>query len=309
MTDFDALRALIAVQEHGNLTAAARALECPKSTLSRRLAALEAALGHPLTHQKSGRLLLNDAGSCYAGYGERILALAEEAQRSVASFSREMRGEIRVWVDQPLARGWATRTFNDFLGRYSEISLDVRVLPPGGLPATDGTDLWLACDGRRLSALKRSPLGLWRRRLYAMAADGPCRLLEDPGGLGDCPWIGLAGESAQIELRHPSSGALWRLEPRPRLRVDSLEMLADAIARGYGIGVLPSWLAECPRHGLRGQYARVLGEWQAEPVEISCHLPKGPRPRRLQVLVEYLHTHLPKRWALEPVESAVPAGA
>ncbi|EXJ14210.1 LysR family transcriptional regulator [Imhoffiella purpurea] len=305
MTDFDALRALVALQEHGNLTAAARALECPKSTLSRRLAALESALGHPLTRQEGGRLLLSDAGSCYAGYGERILTLAEEARHSVAAFSREMRGEVRVWVDQPLARGWATRTLNDFLARYPEVSLEVRVLPPGGLPTADGTDLWLACDDRGLPGLKRTPLGRWRRRLYTRAEEGPCRRLGAPSKLDACPWIGLVSEPAEIRLGHPSREDGYGHRPRARLRVDSLEMLADAIARGYGIGVLPSWLAECPRHGLRGHYARVLEDWEAEPVDLSCHLPRGARPRRIQVLVDHLHAHLPKRWALESGDSSL----
>ena len=299
MTDFDTLRALVALQSHGNLTAAARALDCPKSTLSRRLAALEATLGHVLTRQEGGRLLLNDAGCCYASYGRRILELAEEGRRSVAALSQEMRGEVRVCVDQPLARGWATRTLNEFLVCYPEVSLEVRVLAPGVVPAVDGTDLWLACDMRVLAGLKGAPLGRWDRRLYTAAQEGPCGLLEDPGGLGDCPWIGQAGEPAQVLLRHSSSGERHRLEPSPRLRVDSLEMLADAIARGYGIGLLPSWLAECPRHGLRGQYVRVLGDWEAAPVELSYHVPQGPRARRIQVLVEHLRARLPRRWVLD----------
>lgn len=306
MTDFDTMQALVALREHGNLSAAARALDWPKSTLSRRLAALEETLGHTLTRYEGGRLLLSEAGCCYAGYGERIMALAEEGRRSVAAFSREMRGEIRVWIDQPLAHGWATRMLNDFLADHPEISLAVRVLPPGALPTVDETDLWLACDARTLSEFRRTPLGRWRRRLYTTAQEsGTCRLLADPSALGNCPWIGLADESGQILLRPPTSDTLHRFEPRTRLRVDSLAMLADTVARGYGIGILPSWLAECPRHGLHGQFTRVLGDWEATPVELSCHVPQGPRARRIQVLVEYVHAHLPSRWALAPTQPAL----
>lgn len=75
-------------------------------------------------------------------------------------------------------------------------------------------------------------------------------------------------------------------------------MPADTIARGYGIGVLPSWLAECPRHGLRGQFARVIGDWEAAPVELAGHVHRGPRVRSIQVLAEYLRTHIPRRWTL-----------
>jgi len=280
-------------------------MDCPKSTLSRRLAALEAALGHPITRQEGGRLLLSEAGCRYAEYGEQILALAEEGRRSVAACSREMRGEIRMWLDQPLVRGWATRTLNDFLVQYPDISLEVRLLSPGALPLADGTDLWLACDTRGLTGLKRVPLGRWQRRLYsAVAEEHACRRIASPAGLGECPWIGLMDEPRQIPLHHSKSGERYRLEPRARWRVDSIEMLADAIARGYGIGVLPSWLAECPRHGLHGQFIRVLGDWEATPVELSYHVPQGPRAWRIRILVEHLRAHLPRRWALVPTEPA-----
>jgi DNA-binding transcriptional LysR family regulator len=301
MADLEALRALLALREEGNLTAAARTLAWPKSTLSRRLAALEAELGQPLTRQDTGRLAVNDAGTCYAGYAERILALAEEARRSVAALSQEMLGSVRVWIDPAFAQGWATRTLNEFLAEHPRVHMAVSVLPPAGLPPAGATDLWLACDTRTLPELRRTPLGRWHRRVYTAAAPhGPCCRLDHPHAISACTWIGLAADTGPVVLEHAERGERHSLEPPARLRLDSVAMLADAIARGYGIGILPSWLAECPRHGHRGRFARVLEDWQAPPIELSYHVPRGARPRRIDVLVDYLRARLPPRWALPP---------
>lgn len=52
--EFESLRIFLAVADHGGLLAAARALELPKQTVSRRLAALEAEIGvELLAHERA----------------------------------------------------------------------------------------------------------------------------------------------------------------------------------------------------------------------------------------------------------------
>ncbi|MEA3641385.1 MAG: LysR family transcriptional regulator [Lamprobacter sp.] len=299
MTDFDTLRALLALRAQGNLTAAAQALGCPKSTLSRRLATLEDALGQRLTRQASGRLMLSDAGVVYASYAERMLELADEARRSLEMLSTDMRGALTVWLDHQLARGWTTRVLNDFLAVHPEVTLSARVVSPDALPEAESNDLWLSCDQRMLPQLKRIALGRWQRRLYTAAAEqGQCCLLDDPSALEDCPWLTMAGEPDRISLRHSKRGDVYRIQPGARMTVDSQWMLADAIARGYGIGMLPGWVAECPRHGFRGQFQRVLADWEGDATVVFLHVPCGPRPCRVHALIEHIKDRLPRRWAL-----------
>jgi DNA-binding transcriptional LysR family regulator len=300
MIDFDPLRAVLALARHHSLSAAARALDCPKSTLSRRIALVEQTLGHALTRQENGRLILTEAGWHYAGYCERILELADEGRRAVDQLATGISGELRIGISPEMTRGWISRALNEFLDHYPGLCLDVHVAHPGTLTNGTGLDLWIQCGEAALPGMKRLPLGRWERRIYTAAPpDSPCRNLDGPDGLPDCPWICLAGEAQQTILHHTGNGTRRSVRLTPRLRVASMQMLADCIARGYGIGILPSWLAECPRHGLRGQFSRVLDGWQAPAIELALYLPPGPRTRRCDLLVEHLHTRLPPRWALE----------
>lgn len=301
MSDFAALRAVLALREHPNLSAAARALGWPKSTLSRRLSMLEGELGQRLTRQEGGRLLLSDAGLRYAGYAQRILALAEEARCSLSAEAQAMEGALRVWVSPEMTSGWATRVLNDFLIRHPRIRLEVTVVPKAGLPGDTGVDVWIACgEESRLPGLRHVPLGQWTRRLYA-SVSGTCRCaqLQTPEELLDgCSWVELAGESPTIALRRVGAQEHCLIEPQARLKVDSLPMQADVIARGYGIGILPAWLAECPKHGLKGRFRPVLQGWEAPPLSLSLKVAAAPRAHRVDALIAHLRASLPPRWAL-----------
>lgn len=299
MTDFEPLRAVLALARHRSLSAAARALDCPKSTLSRRIALIEQTLGHTLTRQEDGRLILTEAGWHYAEYCERILELAAEGRRAVGQLATGISGELRIGISPEMTRGWFSRTLNEFLDHYPGLRLAVYVTQPGTQAHDTGLDLWIHCGETALPGLQRLPLGRWERRIYTAAPPGgPCLDLHSPDELPDCPWISLAGDAQQTVLQHTGDGTHRSVHLAPRLRVASMPMLADCIARGYGIGILPAWQAECPRHGLRGQFSRVLGDWQAPAVELALYLRRGPRSRRCALLIEHLQARLPPRWAL-----------
>ena len=62
MDRLEAMRMLVATADHGSLSAAARHLEVPVPTLSRKVAELEARLGATLLIRTAGKLSLTDAG-------------------------------------------------------------------------------------------------------------------------------------------------------------------------------------------------------------------------------------------------------
>lgn len=291
MHDFDALRALLALQQHGTLSAAAGQLGCPKSTLSRRLASLENTLGHRLTRPEGSRLALTEAGREYARYGQRILDLAHQAHLAVEATREAMTGTLRVGIGHGLGVQWATGALNAFLERHPGIRMEVTWIPAGIRPNPAQADLWLCCAREEVPGLHRIPLGAWRQEIYA-AAGADCPEALAPETLAACPWMLLKG-TRTIPLRHRDSGQEVHLTPEARMTLDTLPMLAAAIAGEGGIGLLPRWYAQCPRHGLHSRLRRILKAWEPPPVELALYLPPPPRSRRLQALADHLQAQAP----------------
>ena len=63
--DLNAVAIFVRIVETGSLSAAARTLQIPKTTVSKRLAVLEAALGVALITRTTRKLRLTEAGKAY----------------------------------------------------------------------------------------------------------------------------------------------------------------------------------------------------------------------------------------------------
>lgn len=91
--NFDDLRFMLAVAETGTTLAAARLLRVSQSTVSRRIVALEEALGIELFDKRRTGYVLTEAGS-------RLLAPAEMVRQSVDAFSGAVDSLSREFPEQ-----------------------------------------------------------------------------------------------------------------------------------------------------------------------------------------------------------------
>ena len=80
----------------GAITAAARRLGLRKSTVSRRLSALEERLGSRLLERNTRGLRLTDAGRAYHARCVRIVAEAREANRELSDARGAAEGTLRI---------------------------------------------------------------------------------------------------------------------------------------------------------------------------------------------------------------------
>ena len=99
MVKLDDMRLFAALAEAGSFTAAARRLEIPKQTLSRRIAELEHALATQLVLRTTRRVKLTAAGAQYAARCADVARLADEANRALTHARDALRGPIRITRD------------------------------------------------------------------------------------------------------------------------------------------------------------------------------------------------------------------
>jgi len=300
MSNYTALRTLVTLRQEKSLTAAAKFLEIPKSTLSRRLAILEEQLGYRLTHQVKGRLLLTQAGDCYANYANSILKMVEEAKQSLQNLSRETQGSLKIQLCPELSRGWATKTLNLFLKQHQEVQLEINTFYSDRniSEKQQEADLYISCSPLNLTRYKQQPLGQWQLAIY-QAADQEINLLEVESldELQALDWIMPTSEKSMTLINNQTKETK-QLVSQPRLQVDSLTMQAEAIANGYGVGVLPRWMAECKKNSLSGNLKKIITSWEVEPVILRLYYKTTASPAT-QALIKHLRQNLPSRWRLE----------
>src|SRR4030095_1992691 len=99
--EFRHLRAFIALVDHGSITAAAQALGLAQSTVSESLAALERALGTPVTLRRRGApdVLLTAAGQAMLPHARKMLDSLDDAYKDVAGGADRGRGTFDTHND------------------------------------------------------------------------------------------------------------------------------------------------------------------------------------------------------------------
>ncbi|MGO2132290.1 MAG: LysR family transcriptional regulator [Halomonas sp.] len=298
MHDFDELAAFDAIMTSGSLTRSAREIGLAKSTLSRRIAQLEARLGQTLLRRQANRLIPTEAGLVYHDYCCQILSLASQSREALADLSEAVRGRLTLEVHCSLARSWAAKVVETFLASHPEVELTLQVREhPECSPESQCAQVWLGELPSNIS-LRAEPLGQLSQRLYA----SPDYLTRHrtpahPEELAHHPWIDLLGTTHEgLTLHHPEQGRFCFRPPRSRLCVDLPMLQVDAIVRSQGIGVLPDWIVAKREDHHPGELVPCLTEWRPTPLAVTLLSPYGQHSRRLDALLDALRQAVPTAW-------------
>jgi DNA-binding transcriptional LysR family regulator len=241
--DWEDLRIFLAVHRAGTLTAAAARLRVNQSTVSRRLAALESAIGTRLFERAPGGLRPTSAAEGIVPAAERLEAEALAIGRALSGAESRVEGVVRVTATEGLGIHLVAPALAELHrahpGLQVELLLDSRSLSLSRREA----DLALRLARPRQAGLVARKLGEVHSALYASA-----RYLEERGrpALRD----GLAGHA--VLAYDESLGALpesrWMAQRARRsacaLRTNSVLALLRAAEAGVGLGLLPCYLAE-----------------------------------------------------------------
>ena len=125
MDRLEAMSTFLAVVEHGSLSAAARRLNTPLATVSRKISELESRLRTKLFDRTTHRLVLTGAGSSYVAACKRILAEVSEAERAASGEYVAPTGELTVTAPVGMGRIYLIPILADFFKAYPEIDVSL----------------------------------------------------------------------------------------------------------------------------------------------------------------------------------------
>ena len=297
MQDLNDLNLFVAVVTHGGFSAAARALDAPKSRLSRRIAGLEDDLGVRLLERSTRRLQVTDVGHDVYRHARAAMSEAEAIDAIVLQRKGEPQGLVRVAAPPGIDRLIAT-SLPALLARYPKLRvqvivsnrrvdlIDERVDVAVRVRETLDTDADL-----QMKVISRAP-GVLLASPDLLAAHGPP---EGPQGLATYPTVGLTDVSGPERwVLHNPAGDKVELLHEPRLSSSSPSIVRQAIADGVGVAVLPEW---CCRELLdSGRLVRILPDWTRR--EGLIHIVFTSRRRQLpgvRAVIDFLAEALDTR--------------
>lgn len=288
--DLDSLRIFLAVADHGGLLAAARALELPKQTVSRRVATLEDEVGVPLLARERRPLALTAAGETFAARGRELLDAAEAAVREARAECFEPRGVLRIAAPQLFTRELLAPVACALAARHPQLQLKI--------VARDDLDPALPWNYDAVVWIGEPPDVHWRARQLGVARNVLCAA---PELLGDRPPLTHPRELAELpiidytrRLRRQNwildaDDTRFELEFAARIETNEPEFALRAALAGLGVVHLPGLLARA--HLDRGALVCVLPEWQVHigPILVLVRSHAHP-PARVVALLEAIES-------------------
>lgn len=304
MDRLSAMALLVKVAELGSMSAAARALNMPLTTVSRQMGELENTLGVRLMIRTTRKLTLTEAGVDYVAAARRILEEVENAERQAAGEYQEPKGELVLSAPTMFGRQHVLPVVTNFLARYPQIRVRLLLSDRNADLVGDHIDLAVRIGTLPDSGMVATRLGEMRIVTCAHPA-----LLEKYGA-PQRPRELAALPIIRIESPMPYRG--WRFNAeeekdrlvalQPVLSLTTPESAADAARLGAGVARLLHYQAI---DGMaRGELKLILQAMEPEPVPVHLlYTSRDLAPLKLRKFIDFATPAL--RQALLRIAAAV----
>jgi DNA-binding transcriptional LysR family regulator len=276
MLDWNDLRYFLAVADHGSTLAAGRALRVSQTTVARRIAALEEALGLPLFEKRQAGYALTPAGDELIDRARQVETATEGFAEASAALARDASGVVRITTQEIFANTLLGPILRELHELHPEVIIEIDTqqelldlgageadialrstagdAPAGMVGRTLCIDDWTLYCSREYA--ERHGVPHTRKELLKHAIIG--------GGGGKLwrhyeAWLRSLGLEGQVAMHHATSTGLLM-----------------AVRSGFGIAVLPCIVAD------------------ADPDLVQCLPPREDHHRSMWLLTHERVRHTPR---------------
>ena len=244
MIDWNDWRYFLAVADSGSTLAAGRMLRVSQTTVARRVAALEEALGVTLFDRRPGGYTLTEAGSNMIDEAQALATAADRAEQKARAHGREAAGTVKLTTEEIFAMTLLSPWLRELHERFPAIRLELDTVNTLRDLGAGEADIALRSTSKEQPAgtvgraICRDDWTLYCSRDYAerngvpKSRDALKRHVIIAGGGGNLArvysrWLHELGLEQQIAMEHGSSGGLL-----------------TAVRSGIGIAALPCIVAD-----------------------------------------------------------------
>ncbi|SDZ55799.1 LysR family transcriptional regulator [Pseudomonas sp. NFIX28] len=292
MDRIECMRAFVVTVDANGFAAAARAMDVPRSKVSKQIQALEEAIGVQLLHRTTRSLHLTEAGAEYYESAREVLAAVDEAEQRARDGIGELRGVLRV--NAPMSFG--LRRLGPLVPLFHEqhpnIELQLVLSDQQVDPVRGGFDVTI-----RIASLADSSM------VAKLLAPAPRIMVASPdylkrAGIPQTPRDLTAHQclnygylQSGVSLQLSNGKDTQRVHVTGPLHANNGDLLAQAAEAGMGIALLPDFIVADALAA--GRLVPVLCEWQAPPISIHAVYPSARRvPQKTRAFIEFLVAQL-----------------
>jgi len=286
---FNDLHIFVQSVDNGGFAAAARRLGVPKSTISKRVAELEADLGIRLIHRTSRSFVLTDVGRDFYDHARAAVIEAEAAESVVQRRQAEPQGTVRITASVPVAQFYLADRLPALARAYPKLDLQLHVTDRFVDLIREGFDIAIRSHFAPLpdSDLMQRLMTVERITPVAspdyLARRGTPRIPEDLAGHDGL----LTGPTSRIWHLKDEDGREVQVTPAARLIADESSVLLKAAVAGLGVACLPEVISAASLKS--GELVRVLPGWNARSVTSTILTPhrRGQLPA-VRAVIDFL---------------------
>lgn len=278
------------VVDEGSFSRAAERLGLPKSTVSRRVAALEGQLGERLLLRTTRKLTVTDFGLAVLEHAHHVAEDVAAATSLARTRHAEPSGRLRVTMPSDLGNIVLAPFLAEFIVAYPAITLEVDLSARFVDLIGENFDLALRMgDLRDDASLAARRVAVFTGSLYAAPAYIARRgMPPEPEALMEHDALRILGRTGEPMPWILSRGdQRWEGIPPGRATANSPELLMRMAREGAGITIVNDHFAMPSLE--RGELVPVLPDWRLPPVSAWAVFP-GRRllPARTRVFIDKL---------------------
>lgn len=284
MNHLNDMALFVDVARSGSFRGAAEIAGVPASTLSRRIAALEAAIGLRLLHRTTRRVELTEAGQNYFARAKRIVDDARIAHEELGELVSRPTGTLRVSLPVDFAVIWLAPVLPEFARSYPGIDFDLDLTPRNVDLVSERFDLSVRMAQPTSDALISRVIGRITSKLYAAPALlDTAGAIRHPSDLERLPCLAMANRASWT--LH-SGTQTCEIAAKSRFRQNNMALMRSLAVQGMGVVFLPerALVAELKA----GLLVPVLPQWQGPPNAIHAVTETRLLPARVQCFIDFL---------------------
>jgi LysR family transcriptional regulator for bpeEF and oprC len=295
--DLNQILTFVKVVDSGSFTKAAALLNQPKSRISRRIAALEKALGSQLLYRTTRQMQLTETGKDYYRRCAPLIQDLENANDTLTTKSEQLSGVLRVTAPEDYGKIILAPFIDEFLKIHPKMKVEV-VLAGAYLDLIkEAIDIAIRIGNLKDASMKSKKLSTMK----SMVVASPFFLekniaITKPEHLSQVSCIDFSTSDFS-----KASKSQWKLikdhHQEAKVKIDgavsanSPEFVYHLALLGRGVAMVPQFLCEAAI--AEGKLIHLLKSWTSEPIPVHLLTPAQKEiPAKTRAFMDFLSAKL-----------------